>query len=70
MNSAPYIVQSKLDSDVDMDHVEEGFDIYSLLNLLGEVIERVKESLALIPMHNERWLIVHLERDGLCSGHV
>ena len=48
VNSAPSVVQLKLDSDVSMDYIEEGFDIYSLLNLLGEVIERVKESLALI----------------------
>ena len=48
VNSAPNVVQLKLDSDYNMDRIDEGFDIYSLLNLLGEVIERVKESLAKI----------------------
>ena len=28
-----------------MDNIEEGFDIYSLLNLLGEVVDNVKNEL-------------------------
>ena len=31
-----------------MECIEEGFDIYSLLNLLGEVIEDVRNALARI----------------------
>ena len=44
-DASPSVAQSKLYSDSNYENIEEGFDIYSLLNLLGEVIGRVRESL-------------------------